>query len=170
MNTSEQEQILDQWLQQHRGVLFKVVRAYAFEPHDQEDLFQEIATQVWHSIPKYRENAKVTTWLYRVALYTAMKWSKKEKRHRDHHQTLEGTEHTLRQKASKNPQLDWLYEQISQLNKLDRSITLLLLDGYSYREIATTLGMTESHVGVKINRIKKHLTSKQIQDVYHELR
>ena len=58
---------------------------------------------------------------------------------------------------SKDHRLGWLYEQIAQLDHVDRSLTLLLLDGHSYREIAETLGISETHVGVKINRIKKHL-------------
>ena len=82
MEVNEQQRIFDEWLEQHRGLFFKVVRAYAFDPHDQEDLFQEVATQVWNSVPKFRSESKVTTWIYRVALYTAMAWSKKERRSR----------------------------------------------------------------------------------------
>lgn len=159
MKANEQQRIFDEWLGQHRGLVFKVVRAYAFNPHDQEDLFQDIATQVWNSIPKYRGDAAVTTWIYRVALYSAMTWSKKERRHRDNHRAIRKQDSPLLQASKiKNPRLDWLYEQISQLNEIDRSLTLLMLDGFSYKEIGATLGITESNVGVKLNRIKKHLT------------
>lgn len=168
METDEQQRIFDEWLGEHRGLFFKVVRAYAFNPHDQEDLFQEIATQVWHSVPKFRGDSKVTTWIYRVALYSAMAWSKKERRHRDQHQTINGHEHTMLQASrAKNPRLDWLYDQISRLDEVDRSLTLMMLDGYSYKEISATLGITESNVGVKLNRIKKRLTEQSNAEVPH---
>ncbi len=161
MKAPEQKRIFDEWLETHRGLFFKVVRSYAFTPHDQDDLFQEIATQVWHSIPKFRKDAKVSTWIYRVALYSAMAWSKKERRYRDRIQTVEEFEPTLLKPVKQTSgQLDWLFEQIGQLNEIDRSLTLLMLDGYSYREIAETLGITENHVGVKVSRIKKHLAEK----------
>lgn len=166
MEAAEQQQIFDEWLDEHRGLFFKVVRAYTFNPHDQEDLFQEIATQVWNSVPKFRSNSKVTTWIYRVALYSAMAWSKKERRHRDKNQTINGYEYTLLQVSKiKNPRLDWLYDQIGQLDKVDRSLTLMMLDGYSYKEISATLGITESNVGVKLNRVKKHLTEKSNEEI-----
>ena len=159
MDNHEQQRIFDEWLAQHRGLFFKVVHAYAFTPHDREDLFQEVATQVWESVPGFRGESKVTTWIYRVALYTAMSWSKKEKRYRDRHRAMsDGEQILLQDDAHGNPQLDWLYEQIGQLDKVDRSLTVLMLDGYKYKEIAETLGITESHVGVKLNRIKKKLT------------
>jgi RNA polymerase sigma-70 factor (ECF subfamily) len=166
MEANEQQRIFDEWLGEHRGLFFKVVRAYAFNPHDQEDLFQEIATQVFNSIPKFRGDSKPTTWIYRVALYSAMAWSKKERRHRDSHQSINGEEHTLLQPSkTRNSRLDWLYEQISQLDELDRSLTLMMLDGYSYKEISATLGITENNVGVKLNRIKKRLTEKSNAEV-----
>lgn len=165
MEANEQQRVFDEWLGEHRGLFFKVVRAYAFNPHDQEDLFQEIATQVWNSIPKFRGDSKATTWIYRVALYSAMAWSKKERKHRDQHQTINGQEHALLQPSRiKNSRLDWLYEQISRLDEVDRSLTLMMLDGYSYREISATLGITESNVGVKLNRIKKRLTEKSNEE------
>ena len=161
MNAREQKRIFDDWLETHRGLFFKVVRSYAFTPHDQDDLFQEIATQVWHSIPKFRRDAKASTWIYRVALYSAMAWSKKERRYRERIEVVEEFEPTLLKPLKQsNGQLNWLFEQIGQLNEIDRSLTLLMLDGYSYREIAETLGITENHVGVKVSRIKKQLSEK----------
>ena len=161
MDADEQQRIFDEWLGEHRGLFFKVLRSYAFNAHDREDLFQEIATQVWHSIPKFRSHSKVSTWIYRVALYSAIAWSKKEKRYQDRVQTIDGCEQVLLTASKeRNPQLDWLFEQIGELGEIDRSLTLLMLDGFSYREISETLGITESNVGVKINRIKKRLSEK----------
>ena len=160
MEEREQRRIFDEWLSRHKGLLFKVVHAYGFTSHDRDDLFQEIATQVWNSIPRFRAESAVTTWLYRVALNSALAWTRKERKHRDRTQRLEGHQLALRETSrAKDRRLDWLYEQIAQLDHVDRSLTLLLLDGYSYREMAETLGISESYVGVKINRIKTYLTN-----------
>ena len=165
MMPNEQQDLFDEWLASHRGLLFKVVRAYAFNPHDQEDLFQEIATQLWHSVPKYGGDSKVSTWIYRVALYSAIAWLRKEKRHRDKHQAMSGNEPLLAElSAERDPRLDWLYNQISQLDEIDRSLTLMMLDGYSYKEISETLGITETNVGVKLNRIKKRLGREFVEE------
>ena len=161
MQQEARQNIFNQWLKQYQALLFKVVRAYAFTPDDQEDLFQEISLQLWNSIPKFRQEAAVSTWLYRIALNTAITWTKKEKRHQAGRQNLGNMEHLLEEKAkAKDDRLVWLYEEIARLNEIDRSLTLLLLDGFSYKEMADILGISESHIGVKIHRIKKHLTSR----------
>ncbi len=159
MKPNEQQRIFEEWLNLHRGLLFKVVRSYAFNSHDQDDLFQEIATQLWNSVSRYRGDSAVTTWIYRVALYSAIGWSKKENRHRETHQAIIADDRLLLQPPNAaNPHLEWLYEQISQLDEIDRSLTLLMLDGFSYREIGDTMGISQNHVGVRLNRIKKRLT------------
>jgi len=168
MDESKQKRIFNEWLNKHKGLFFKVVRAYAFNPHDQDDLFQEISVQVWHSIPNFRGDSGVATWIYRVALYSAIAWTRREKKHRDGKQPLTEAEHALIETAKfKDSRLEWLYEQIAQLNEIDRSLTLLLLDGFSYKEMAAILGISESNVGVKINRIKKYLIQKSMEIVNH---
>jgi RNA polymerase sigma-70 factor, ECF subfamily len=158
MREEDQRRKFDEWLGVHKALLFKVVRAYAFTPHDREDLFQEIATQVWRSIPSFRGESAVTTWLYRVALNCALAWSRDHKKHRRRNDNFDAVERTLHESAeAKNPRLEWLYEQIAKLDEIDRSLTLLVLDGFSYRTIAETLGLSESNVGVKLNRIKARL-------------
>lgn len=168
MDEDEQKRIFDEWLNTHKGLLFKVVLAYAFTPYDQDDLFQEICIQVWNSIPNFRGESGVATWIYRVALYSAIAWTRREKKHHEGKQPLTEAEYTLTETAKfKDSRLDWLYEQIAQLNEIDRSLTVLLLDGFSYKEMAAILGISESNVGVKINRIKKQLTQKSLETVNH---
>ena len=160
MTEKEQKQIFEDWLSQHKALIFKIVRAYAFTVMDQDDLFQEIIIQTWHSIPAFRRAASVNTWLYRISLNTAIKWTKKERRHYQS-ETLDGAQHILQEsRMQTDERLLWLYEEIYKLDEIDRSLTLLLLDGFSYREMADILGITESNVGVKINRIKKQLITK----------
>ncbi len=161
MKESEQQQIFTTWLKKHKGLLFKVVRVYAFTHNDQDDLFQEVTLQLWNSIPSFRGDAAVTTWIYRVALYAAIAWTRKEKKHNVGRQLFDQQEQFLMDTPkTQDSRLDWLYAQIGHLNEIDRSLTLLLLEGFSYKEMAKILGISESNVGVKINRIKKHLIRK----------
>ena len=167
MTEQEQKQIFEKWLSQHKGLIFKIVRAYAFTAMDQDDLFQEIIIQVWHSIPSFRQESSVTTWLYRIALNTAIKWTKKERKH-SQAETLDNVEHILQEcRAQIDERLAWLYEEIYKLDEIDRSVILLVLDGFSYKEVSAILGITESNVGVKINRIKKQLITRSKKYDYH---
>jgi RNA polymerase sigma-70 factor (ECF subfamily) len=159
MTEDHQLKIFDEWVNKHRGLLFKVIRAYAEEKNDQQDLFQEIVVQVWRSIPVFREECAVSTWIYRIALNTSIKWMDTERKFTANRKALDSTLLVMPEKTG-DDRLTWLYEQIVTLNEIDRSITLLLLDGFTYKEMAAMLGITENHVGVKINRIKKYLISK----------
>ncbi|MDQ6901895.1 MAG: RNA polymerase sigma factor [Bacteroidota bacterium] len=160
MKETEQQHIFETWLDKHKALLFKVVRAYAFTADDRDDLFQEIAIQVWHSIPNFRQESSAPTWLYRISLNTAIKWVRKERKH-PQAETLDNVEHVLQEsKITMDERLAWLYEEIYKLDEIDRSVTLLMLDNFSYKEMADILGISESNVGVKINRIKKQLISK----------
>ena len=164
MHDSERERIFGDWLADHTGILFKVVHAYAFEHADRQDLFQEIVIQVWRSVDAFRGESSVSTWVYRVALNTAIAWTRKEGRHQRRKQleVVEGLLTTASPDAP-DPRLEWLYHQIAQLKDVDRSVALLLLDGFSYKEIAAIVGLTESNVGVKINRIKSALAGKRME-------
>ena len=155
MTEKEQSDILLEWLKLYKGLIFKVVRAYTVVDHD--DLFQEIIIQVWHSIPTFRQEASVTTWLYRIALNTAIKWTKKEKKHAGA-EALDNVQHLLEEnRTSIDERLTWIYGEIYKLDEIDRSVALLFLEGFSYKEMSAMLGIGESNVGVKINRIKKRL-------------
>jgi RNA polymerase sigma-70 factor (ECF subfamily) len=162
-----QKQIFERWLAAHKRLIFRIVRVYATTAADQDDLFQEVIIQVWRSVPAFREEASVTTWLYRIALNTAIKWTRKEHKH---HRTdaLENVQHILEEKkTSMDERLTWLYEEIHKLDKIDRSLALLMLDGFSYKEMALLLGISESNVGVKINRIKKYLVAQSKKHEHH---
>lgn len=158
MTESQQQQIFETWLNEHKGIFFKVIRSYASVAEDQEDLFQEIAVNVWRSVANFRNDCAVSTWIYRIALNQAIKWSLKAKSRQAREENDE-VHHILQPKEDKpDERLIWLYDQIQKLNEVDRSLCLLMLDGFSYKEMATISGISESYVGVKINRIKKYLT------------
>ena len=166
MHDTERDRVFNDWLAGHKGILFKVVHAYAFEHADRQDLFQEIAVQVWRSVDAFRGDSSVSTWMYRVALNTAIAWTRKQDRHRRGRKPLDGMEDLLTTASAdgRDPRVEWLYLQIAQLKDVDRSVALLLLDGFSYKEIAAIVGITESNVGVKINRIKSALADKHMEE------
>ncbi len=153
---------------QYRALVFKIVRAYANSMEDQDDLFQEISIQLWHSISSFKAESSPVTWIYRISLNTAIKWGRKANKHQ--HEPLDKVQHVLQEGSNPiDPRLDWLYAQIQQLDEIDRSLALLLLDDFSYKEMANILGISESYVGVKINRIKKQLISKLNTYNNHEI-
>jgi RNA polymerase sigma-70 factor (ECF subfamily) len=164
MLAEKQEKLFKQWFGEHKGLVFKVVKAYAASPQDQDDLFQEILLQLWSSIPVFQGKAKEATWIYRVALNTALVWRRGEtrKRKRYHKLIIDFNGAPDIQQSSCNPMrdsqiLDQLYGAIRQLSKIDSSVVLMYLDGVSYDEMAGILGISKSNVGVKLNRAKKQL-------------
>jgi RNA polymerase sigma-70 factor (ECF subfamily) len=162
----DRDRLFANWLEDHRGILFKVVHAYAAEHADRQDLFQEIAIQVWRSVEAFRGDSSVPTWMYRVALNTAMAWTRKQGRHQRGKQSLDVIEGLLTTSppAESDPRVEWLYGQIAQLKAVDRSVALLLLDGFSYRDIAAIVGITENNVGARISRIKTALVGKRTEE------
>ncbi|WP_342644547.1 sigma-70 family RNA polymerase sigma factor [Mucilaginibacter sp. CSA2-8R] len=143
---------------QHQGLIFKVCNMYCRQGEDKEDLFQDILLQLWRAYPSFNNGAKITTWMYRVALNTAISRLRK-------HKTNQPTER-LNDEAFKIEMVNdeesvarstLMYAAIKQLTDIERAITMLYMDNYSYREIAEITGITESNVGYKINQIKLKL-------------
>ncbi len=163
MTASELGNQYQRWIRDHRGILFKVARAYASSPDDQEDLLQEILLNLWSSIRKFRGEAKESTWIYRVSLQTAMVWRRSEKRFRKHQLNLADphlvSEENLQSVENKSSEwIEALYAAIRQLPKIDASIALLHLDGLTYRDIAEVLGLSEGNIGVRLTRLRKKLS------------
>lgn len=157
MTEEKQQDILHDWLDRHKGLFFKVVRAYARTEEDRDDLFQEITLQVWRSIPNFRGESAETTWIYRIAFNTAIRWHSKEKKHQEGRQSMDMAPVLEAVPEYQDERLSWLYERIAELTETDRSLCLLLLDGFSYKEMSKIVGISESNVAVKIHRIKKYL-------------
>src|SRR5688572_6576031 len=164
MLDDERNRIFEGWVAAHKAILFKVARAYGTTHSDREDLFQEIALQVWHSVDAFRGNAAVSTWIYRVALNTAIAWNRKERKHGAGRHELEAASSLLAEPAVRDPRLEWIYQRIAELDEVNRSLALLMLDGFSYRDMSQILGLSESNVGVKINRIKAALAARLVKE------
>lgn len=159
MTDAERNRIFESWIEAHRAILFKVARAYGSTHADREDLFQEIALQVWHSAAAFRGDSAVATWIYRVALNTALAWSRKERKHGSGRQNFDTATALLVTPPERDPRIEWIYQRIAELDEVNRSLALLMLDGFSYRDMSEILGLGESNVGVRINRIKKALAA-----------
>jgi RNA polymerase sigma-70 factor, ECF subfamily len=159
------ENIFKQWIDDHKGLVFKVVRTYAPGPEDRDDLFQEILLRLWFSIPHFQGRARETTWIYRVALNTALTWQRDETKKRKRRSSsinfddLACPQETSESALQNKQRLDQLYTAISQLPKTERSVILLHLDGLSYEDMANILGVSETNVGVRLNLAKKTLAN-----------
>jgi RNA polymerase sigma-70 factor (ECF subfamily) len=158
------ESLFTNCLVEHGGIVLKVARAYTLTPEDCQDLVQEILLQAWRSMPTFRRECGTSTWLYRVALNTSLSWHRKERRRRTSHEPifavdgLAATGPDSAQQAAEREAVDRLYTAIRQLPKADAALMLLHLDDFTYRQMADVLGISETHVGVKLNRAKKALT------------
>lgn len=130
---------------------------------DREDLFQEIIYRVLKSYRHFREQSTFSTWLYRVALNTAITYRKKKRPELYDAKPVLGEKDFNTEDKDLEEDIKLLYESISKLKKIDRAIILLYLDEYSYREIAEITGLTEKNISVKIHRIKKRLHEIYIQ-------
>jgi len=159
----DQKSVFMNWLGEHGSSVMKVARAYTLTSDECQDLAQEILLQAWRSLPKFEGKASPATWFYRVALHTAMNWKRKDQPRRSRQQPLlevqilaAGGVNSADQ-AQKRETVAQLYNAIHQLPKTDAALVLLYLDELSYHEMADVLGISESNVGVKLNRAKKTL-------------
>jgi RNA polymerase sigma-70 factor (ECF subfamily) len=146
-------------LGQHEQIINKVIRVYGVESENRSDLFQEIVYQLWRSFGSFKGDSKISTWLYRVALNTAITSLRKSKKVPEH-TGLDDQFINTRQSfdaSNSSEQVQQLYSAIRSLGEVDRAIVMLYLEELSYKEIAEVVGLTEDNVGVKLNRIKTKL-------------
>ena len=159
MEETEKQRFID-LIEQNQGLIQKVCRLYCNSSEDRRDLFQEILLQLWRSYPSFRREASLSTWIYRVALNTAIGGLRHRKRNPP--QERLGELDAIGNAASGN---DWMEEEplrrlhkaISTLSDVDRALLLLHLDEKSYDEIGSLVGMSRNRVGVKLHRIKAKL-------------
>jgi RNA polymerase sigma-70 factor (ECF subfamily) len=143
----------------HRGIIYKVCHLYGNEKAYREDLFQEIVLQLWRSFPNFRKESLLTTWMYRVALNTAISQFRKDVK-KPERQSLSRAEFQIPDISflnEENDQTTLLNKAIQQLTRIERALVMLYLEEKSYREISDIMGITQSNVGVKLNRIKVKL-------------
>jgi RNA polymerase sigma factor (sigma-70 family) len=143
----------------NRGMIFKICNLYCDDPEGRKDLFQEVVLQLWRSWPGFRRESAGSTWLYRIALNTAISDFRKQKR-RAGQRTVALSELEipgLEEVHSNLPDAGTLHQAIGRLNDIEKAVIMLYLDEKSYEEISAIIGISISNVGVRINRIKSKL-------------
>jgi RNA polymerase sigma-70 factor (ECF subfamily) len=155
-------------VEEHRGMLYKVCRMYCFTEHDRQDLFQEIIVQLWKSYPAFRGEARFGTWLYRIALNTAISGLRRQKRRlvsTDPDQ-LPAQLQDIQYSAEKEERLQQLYAAINRLTEVEKALTMLYLEDKSYQEMEDILGISQNNLRVKMNRIKEKLRKITKEGIY----
>lgn len=150
MKEKFQEQIF-----QHQALIHKICRMYRDTKEEREDLFQEIIFQLWKAYPQFQGRSKISTWMYRIGLNTAIAtFRKRQIEHSALHNQLEISDMAPDTEDDRRDQLLWA---IKQMNDADRAIITLYLDDLNYREISEIIGVSENYVGVRLNRIKQKI-------------
>lgn len=145
-------------IEKHKGILYKVSKMYMDNPDDQQDLFQEIICQLWKAYDSFKGESQFSTWMYRVAINTAIVFLKKEKRKVDKYEIPgENIREEDGDAALKESQLEHFYKALQKLDKIDKAIIFYQLEGFSHREISENLGISEVNARVKLNRAKEKL-------------
>lgn len=148
----EQEAFL-KIISENQKIIHKVCRMYRNTAEDRQDLFQEIVFQLWKSFSGFRGESKVSSWIYRIALNTAILAFRRPGPLISYTESLpDFPDHD-----TGNDQEEAMYSALKKLSEPERALIALFLEDYSYQEIAAITGITENYVGVKISRIKDKL-------------
>ena len=147
-------------VQEHQNLIHKICRLYTNSDAEHKDLFQEITIQLWKAYPKFRGDAKFSTWMYRVGINTAISLYRKSKS-RIQSFSFDDVSYKIPQTETyddtEDQQLKSIYAALNHLNDIDKAVILLYLEDKSYKEISDTIGISEGNARVKMNRIKKKL-------------
>ena len=148
-------------LERHRKIVFKVANSYAWHPDDRDELAQDIAMQLWRAFPGYDPQRRFSTWMYRIALNVAISYVRSRSQHDHHIVAFDAALHDVADErgvdAETDDQIRALQRVIARLDVLNRALLLLYLDEHSYREIGDILGLSETNVATKINRLKQRI-------------
>ena len=170
MTTEERNARFEDWIAAHGPLLHHVANGFAAGA-DRHDLMQELLLAVWKAVPTFRQDAKPSTFLYRVTHNVALTWKRTQSNYRQRVDSFALQPLLEPGSASDREQetLELLYGEIRKLPPVDRSLILLHLDGLSYAEMGEIHGLTESNVGTRLTRLKQRLTD-AMKGVLHELR
>jgi len=146
-------------INQHKGIIYKASRMYADSAEDREDLQQEILIQLWKSYQNFKGNSEFSTWMYRVAINTAITFLKKEKQRVHYHS--EAPLHFEVPHEDYNPakdkQLEIFYKAVQELHVLEKAVIFYFMEGMSHKDIGSNLGLSEGNARVKLNRTKEKI-------------
>jgi RNA polymerase sigma-70 factor, ECF subfamily len=151
------EKEFEKQLTENELLIYKVCRLYAYSDADRQDLFQEIVIQLWKAFPKFKGQSKFSTWLYRVAINTAITGLRKQKDFIVSYEPAALPHHIDDNRLYEEEQLKELYKAIEQLNQVEKAIVMLYMEDKSYDEMEEILGISQGNLRVKMNRIKEKL-------------
>ncbi|MCT2408309.1 RNA polymerase sigma factor [Chryseobacterium antibioticum] len=157
--SSQTETAFLKLVNQHKGILYKASRIYADSVEDREDLQQEILIQLWKSYQNFKGNSEFSTWMYRVAINTAITYLKKEKQRTSnqtdvpHHFEVQNEDYN----PAKDKQMEVFYSAVQELKALEKAIIFYFMEGMSHKEIGENLGLSEVNARVKLNRTKEKI-------------
>ena len=145
-------------IREHEGIIYKISRVYFDQEEDQKDLYQEIVYQLWKSYDSFDDRSKWSTWMYRVALNTAISFLKRDKS-KLKKVSSEGLDNFKMEPFDQvmEERIEWLYKSIQELSVVEKGIILLYLEGKRHDEIASITGFSTTNVGTRISRIKEKL-------------
>lgn len=157
----ELEQTFLTGLEQNKQKLLRVCSVYASDDEDKKDLFQEVLVNIWKSMPSFKANSSLSTWMFRVTLNVCLNAQTKLTKKKKHFVNMDSVE-LARYEGSpateeESQLLHYLRTCIKHLNEADKALITLSLEELPYKEIAEITGITENHVAVKIKRIKNKL-------------
>lgn len=169
---NSKEAVFNELMKENHASIYRICRAYLYDKSHSDDLYQEILYQIWKSLRTFKQQANVKTWIYRIAVNTAINYNIKNKRSQlqplpDQFQVV--FEETVSEKTEQENQLNKLRYCINQLDSPDRLLISLVLEDKSYKEIAEITGSTTNHVGVRISRIKSRLLKLMERRTEYEL-
>lgn len=160
---SAKEKEFAKLIKDNQGLIIKVSRLYTNTLEDEQDLFQEIVLQLWRSYDSFKGQSKISTWMYRVALNTAITLFRKKTKSPQTDELMDYHHSSFVEiDDEKQQQISTLYKVIKMLPNVERAIVTMYLDDLPYRDIAENLGITEVNARVKMNRLKK--TLKQLME------
>lgn len=159
--SKELEQEFVKQLEENQNIVHKICRLYTNDKDAHNDLFQEVTIQLWKAYPKFRGDSKFSTWMYRVALNTAITLYRKSKRSiaTQAYDSVEFKIADYEEEDETTQQIALLYTAIKQLNDIEKALVFLYLEDKNYREISETLGISEVNARVKMNRVKTKLAN-----------
>ena len=155
---------------ENRNRILRVCRVYAWNSADQDDLYQEIMFQIWRGLPTLKEKQFANTWLYRVAINTAISFARKRTsrtgrvvyvEHTDLTRTIESQQTT---DENTDDRIAHLYSVIFKLDPLEKALVTLFLEDFTYEQIAEATGISANHVGVMLHRAKKKLSGLMLEE------
>lgn len=156
----QEELVLKKILEDNKHSIYRICRIYAVSPIEPQDLFQEVVIQIWKSLPSFKENSSMNTWIYKIALNVCTRKNQQLKKGSNETVSLKSIEFKLSESPINIYQQEKykaLYDCISCLEDDDQKIIVLYLEELAYKKIAEITNLTENHIAVKMKRIRKKL-------------